>query len=667
VPVRTLSANLLAAQKASKRRPYVAVGFSDRLAHSARLRWSSQYSGAEPDGPHAAILGSDGSLNRFRVEAGTLYRQRVASPVPGSDFSVWTSVATARGAVAVARYGTNLVLLAVRTDGATPNREVWLYASGDNGASWGAGALVFTAPAAITYLAVGAKSNGDLGVFFNNGVAVRRIKRVSSVWGAQADWTNAVAGLTGLACCYVMDFDLVVTGTEAVTLEPCVWCCIYGDGYSQALDTWSPLSVYVRSAVWSSVAYSRPALQVLGSYRVGYREVYGGLGAYDRVMVTWLAPGQDFVTQAWADAVPVNVAAAYGLALAGYGAGGAWASTPSRVFHSGYVALVDMTARVLAVDAVDSPYEPDGGWVDLDNADGALNEANLGGVGLEGFRMGGQVDFGPGYYVATGSPVTSPGLRYWVRGFEWRVVGGRSVVRVLLGSPFFLLVGESARTSEWAAGSMAVYGLLRSIVARAGLGFGALSASSAITAMQPAFALRAGQQLLAAVRELFGLVEDEALGSGEHVYVVWPRVTDATAYVYGTDHPVTSLRSATAARASVFRAFGVDGTGAPVLGESIDWSSVEDFMWPAVRFRRAAGTASEAATLASASARWEDLVGEGGELVAQANVGQEAWDVVEVTEPRLGWAAVKRRVRAVRFVYDRERRVFDVRLALGGL
>jgi hypothetical protein len=664
--VRTLSAPLLAAQKASKRKPFFYLRFSDRLAQALRLRWSSQYTGAEPDGPHAAVVGSDGSLNRFRVESGTLYRQRVGSPAPGSDFSDWTSFATNRGAVAVAAAGSVISIVVVRTDGGTPNREVWLNSSVNNGVTWLGWALAFTAPAAITHLALGAKGNGDLAVFFDYGALVRRIKRVSSVWGAQANWTNTAASITGLACHYWADFDLVVTGTVPTSLEPTVWCCIYGDGYSQALDTWSALLVYAQAAAWAGVAYSRPSLQMFDCYRITYREAYTGTGAYDRVMITTLAPGEDFVVQAWADATPIDLTATYGLALAGFGTRG-WCCTPARVFCSGESVYTDLASRLVALDVIDGPLEPDGGWVELDNHDGALNEANLGGTGLEGLRLGGQMDFSPGYYVAGGSPVTSPGLRFWVRGLEWRVSAARSVLRVLVGSPFWLLLGESARTSEWAVGTQTVYGLIRSVVTRAGLGFAALSASPAASNMQPAFALRAGQQLLAAARELLGLVEDDVIASGENVYLIWPQVSDATDYAYGTDHGVLSLRSALAERPSVFRAFGVAADGSPVLGESIDWDAVEDVMWPAVRFRRAAGTASEAATLASADARWEDCARQGGELVVPPNVGQEPWDVIEVTEPRLGWAAVKRRVRAVRYHYDRDRALFEMRLALGGL
>jgi hypothetical protein len=665
--MRSLSAGLLAAQKASKRKPYLSLSFTDTIANTRRFRWASQYTGAEAAGPHAAIVGSDYSLNRFRVEAGTLYRQRVASPVPGSNFSSWTSLATARGALAVTRYGANIEVFAVRTDGGTPNREVWLYKSTDDGVSWAAGALQFTAPAAVTYLAVGSKSDGDLAVFFDYGVLVRRIKRTSAVWGSQVDWTNVVTSITGLACVYSADWNLVVTGTEAVTLEPRVWTCIFGDGYSQAVDTWSALWSYMGAAVGSGVSYSRPFLASMSSYRLTYREVYAGTGAYDRVVTAVLGGYADFVTVRWADPEPVDLAATYGLALAGISGQRGWCSTPSRVFCSQLYAVTDVSSRLVALDVVDEAWRVDAGWVELDNHDGALNEANLGGTGLEGLRLGSEMWLLPGYYKADGAAGYVVWPHYYVRGLEWRLSGNRSVLRVLLGSNFWLLAKASARTREWVAGTAAVYQIYADLVGAVRLGAGCLSNSPAFVNMYPGFAVRAGEGLLGALREVFSLVEDEPLSDTQEIYGVWPQVGDATDYAYGTDHAIVGGRHAVAAQATVARALGVAADGSPIFGESIDWAAAGDFVWPEVRFRRAAGTASEAATLAGAMGREADFGRYGGELVIGPNVGQEVWDVIEITDARLGYSAAKRRVLAVRLLYDRARGLFEMRLGLGGL
>jgi len=672
--MRSLSAQLLAAQRAKSSKPYVTLSFMDSYAGRWRYRWTSVYSGAEAAGPHCAVLGSDGSLNRFRVAAGSLYRQRVASPAPGSDFSVWTLVSANRAAVAVTRYGATIELYAVRTDGGTPNREVWLYVSADDGATWGAGALVFTAPVAVSYLAVGSKTDGTVLAIFDNGAAVRKVKRSGGVWGAQANWTLAAASITGLACNFYFDFDIVVTGTEAVTLEPRVWRCIYGDGYSAALDTWAPFMVFARAAAGLGVTFSCPFVAVVGSgYQLTYREVYTGVGAYDRVMVGRDVYFSDYVSDPWQEGQAFDLTATYGLALAGRAGIGVnargWVSTPSRVYCSQGYLVTNLSSRLVRCDVLDRPYWPDGGWLELDNADGALNADKLGVGDLLGFRMGSEVMLYAGY-VCTGGGVVSPGPHYWVVGLEHRrddKLGSRLVVR--LGSAFWVLDRPVVRAEDWAAGVTSVGGLAAAVLRGAGFAVGSLGgSSSALMNMMPAFSLRPGQSRLSALVELMGLVEDEAMGWGwGYIVTVWPRKTDATDYAYGTDHAIRSGVHAEVARPGMGRAFGVDAVGAPIFGEALDFPALENFNVGRVRFRRAGGTAAEAAALASGMLRGDDLDSRDDQLVIGPNVGEEPYDLVEVTDAALGYAGSKRRVRWVRWLYDREKGVYEMRLGLGGV
>ena len=76
--MRTLLSALLAAQKKASGVPYVKVEVADSIGGVKRLEWQRLYSGSEPDSYHAATMPTDGSLNRCRVDAGSLYRQRVA-------------------------------------------------------------------------------------------------------------------------------------------------------------------------------------------------------------------------------------------------------------------------------------------------------------------------------------------------------------------------------------------------------------------------------------------------------------------------------------------------------------------------------------------------------------------------------------------------------------
>jgi len=79
----------------------------------------------------------DGSLSRARVDPASyqLYRQRVASPGPGSDFSPWTGVCTVSSAsgIALASRGFRLLLFYVDTD----QRTILVRKSTGYGATFG--------------------------------------------------------------------------------------------------------------------------------------------------------------------------------------------------------------------------------------------------------------------------------------------------------------------------------------------------------------------------------------------------------------------------------------------------------------------------------------------------------------------------------------------------
>src|SRR3972149_3138916 len=92
--MRSLTSTLLAAQKGASRIPYVKVEIHNKVAGVVRLDWTRLYTGAEDDYFHAVTMPGDGSLIRVRItppaDSRKLYRQRVASPGPSSDFSDWS-------------------------------------------------------------------------------------------------------------------------------------------------------------------------------------------------------------------------------------------------------------------------------------------------------------------------------------------------------------------------------------------------------------------------------------------------------------------------------------------------------------------------------------------------------------------------------------------------
>ena len=97
--MRSLSPDLLAAQRSASAVPYLKVTVADRVGGITRPAFERLYSGSEPDGYHAATMPSDSSLLRARVASGRLYYQRVTDPGPTSDFSSWTDLGAAAGPI----------------------------------------------------------------------------------------------------------------------------------------------------------------------------------------------------------------------------------------------------------------------------------------------------------------------------------------------------------------------------------------------------------------------------------------------------------------------------------------------------------------------------------------------------------------------------------------
>ena len=89
--MRSLTSTLSAAQKQATATPYVKIEAQNKVAGVVRYDWSRLYDESEDDYFHALTMPGDGSLIRVRIslpaDSRKLYRQRVADPGPGSDFS----------------------------------------------------------------------------------------------------------------------------------------------------------------------------------------------------------------------------------------------------------------------------------------------------------------------------------------------------------------------------------------------------------------------------------------------------------------------------------------------------------------------------------------------------------------------------------------------------
>ncbi len=665
--MRTLSSDLLAAQQSGSAVPYVLVRVTERIAHTARLRWERLYAGSEPDSHHAVAVPSDDSLVRARSTGGQLYYQRVADPGPESDFSAWTPLASvsASAGLALASQESVVLLFSVHTDDIT----IHVRESSDSGATFGSPVTVTTAPGAVGWMAAALKSDGTALLIYSVGPTIYSVKRSSGAWGSPAAWSHSLASISGLACHYYGDFDIAVAGSLSGG-ETGLWTVIYGDAFSQVVDTWSPLMELTLASAGSSVSFRAPSLAVMGPYRLFFVEKYAESQTYSRAQWSHMAPGEEFIAHSWREPVAMDVEGDFGPAAAA-GSGYGWLSTPSGVWRAGLSCpVLDLSDDTLEAH-VDT--RPQGGRlrVVLRNDDGRYNSLAEGPCAA--IRHGSQVDFSPGYVTGSG-PAVSPGARYWIDGWDY-VSGaagpsgghGRSLFVLYAGDAWALLENWRARRQfTWATGESAVYSILRFILGRAGLGFGALSISPAVTSLSPAFTIQPAESGRAAISRLLAMVPDVLLVSGEHGHLVNPTTADTTAYEYGAEHAILAgrygSRSAPSNRVQVF--------GQDLMVEDFDWAGVGDVYdrLDQVHDRNLTTTAA-AQDRADALLRHEQMQANEDEVLVLVNCGQELYDVVEVTDPRAGISAARRRVMAMslRYVRDRPTPAYEMRLRMGAV
>ncbi|HVN67278.1 MAG TPA: hypothetical protein VMT55_02825, partial [Candidatus Sulfotelmatobacter sp.] len=208
--MRALTATLLAAQTQDTAIPSIKVVAANKIGGVVRYDWTRLYTGAEDDYYHALTIPGDGSLVRVRVtptaDSRKLYRQRVAGPGAGSDYSQWTYTSQYNAVVtAAASSSAEVSLFWTNT-----SREIRRIKSTDYGATWGSPELIDYTPTTSIYgLAAAYKSNGDLAIFFADQATLYVKKNIGSTWQTKAAWDKTTGNLSGVAAIYNSDWQLI--------------------------------------------------------------------------------------------------------------------------------------------------------------------------------------------------------------------------------------------------------------------------------------------------------------------------------------------------------------------------------------------------------------------------------------------------------------------------
>ena len=637
--MRSLSSTLLAAQRSASGSPYVRVEVVERVGGVARLAWQRLYAGAEDDYFHAtavAQIGSTEYIYRMMVDPDTdELKYQCVEASDESDFSSWDSYLPSVDARAVACCGCDDYVHHFRMFRVDPNGHI--YRRRHNGVWNDMGDV---GGDASFRLAACFKDGTHQVLLYSDGADIYSSLWVGgSGWGSFNKWTNSLTTITGTAVYYAGDYNVMVTGTDSDGRAG-VWTCVFGDGYSAAVGTWSSLVELTIAESGSGVSFHFPALSYPDVFRVFYVEAYSGDETYSRPYWSHSLPAADFISNLWREPVPFDLTTTYGLALDYHGSY-AWLSRPDGVWRAPLVpASVELTGDVLEVKAVTGPS---GGGVEiaLRNDDGRYNAIGEGGD-YQAIREGSEVLLSFGYRTPAGEETGGLEPTTWVTGWEYVTRGGSSRFVLRGGDGWSLLEGWRARRQyTWEQGDKNVFQILAFLFARAGLELSSLSTSSAVVNLYPAFTIHPGESASTAVRRLLGTVPDVLLFFGDCGYIKNPSTDEASTYRYGTDHAVIEGRYSSSAPAT--NRVQVYGEG--VVTEDWDWERIA-----LVYDRLAQASDVNLDSAAEAHQRGEAVLREaqrratGGHIVVPMNCGQDLFDVIDIDSPQAGLNGAKRRV-----------------------
>ncbi len=331
--MRELSAALLNAQRQASVVPSVKVVAVNKIAGVVRYEWNRLYSGSEDDYFHALAMPADGSLIRARVtlpaDSRKLYRQRVANPGSGSDFSQWTYTGYYNAVVtAAAALGAEVSIFWINS-----SREIRRIKTTDNGVTWGSAELIDYSPSANVYgLAAAYKSNGDLAIFFADTAVLYVKKNVSGQWLTKSAWDKTTGILSGVTAIYDGDWKLLLTGKDSAGNFK-LWSLVYGDGSEVTAGSWSALKELASAPSGGSFEYRQPFLDRTDCCRCFFVEAFTGSESYSRPFWSHAVYGAGYLEGLWREPSPLNLSSSHGLALTHHG-DYAWLSSPAGVWRS---------------------------------------------------------------------------------------------------------------------------------------------------------------------------------------------------------------------------------------------------------------------------------------------------------------------------------------------
>lgn len=651
--MRSLSAPLLAAQKAATGRPYVRAVVQDTIRDINHLQFSEAYTSEDTDNEHDAAADSD-YLHRVRINGGQGYAQYERDAGSG-----WTNLSSSNDADRVAIAVTNDTLVIVVYNRGT---SIYFRESTDQGATFGSETLIVSDGATPACLTVEYKNtSGDLVVFWEKNNALRHIRRTSGAFGSPATWTLSTNSLNGVDATKSGDFLIALTGTDTDD-RPTVWTCVLGDGVLLALDTWGQHYILNQAESDEDITFQAPFIDSIDFRRITFVEKFSGTPNYTRTYWTVQPAGNPGADWEWQDPAPLDNDTDHGYAIT-YGVSApstVFLSRPGQVLEASLsVTSLDMSANLIEAIIVEEDGIRQRAELVFDNAAGdyAGPPAPI--------AIAHDVDLGLGYDDAYSRPP-----RQSIVGWEYRRDGGRSLfVLFTRGIDYWLSRSRPRTTIQYNTG-LSLVQIVRGAANRAGLQLLNLSSSSRANSFDLWWTIHPHQSSLHALEAALELMPDIYVNasSGFGIGVLEPSTSDAVDYTYGTDHAVYHSRTRDQGVTSLSEILA-EG----VLGQAFDFALMNHDKPIEDRRRDPHATAyGDADDHACARLRKAQLRKNAGYLITPPNCGLQVGDVIAYSDALVSSTQIRARVASITTRFRRapsagRTTLYEQRVGLGGL
>jgi hypothetical protein len=493
-------------------------------------------------------------------------------------------------------------------------------------------------------------------------------QRLNDIWQDKTSWDKTSGELSGVAACYDGDFNLFVTGQDPEGNFK-LYSLIYGDGQEVAAGAWSELREFARAPADGKFEYRQAFMAKPDVYRCFFVEKFGGSEAYARPFWSHSVADTKFGDNLWRESVPFDLSSEYGLAIAHHGSYG-WLSHPGGVWRAKLSEeSLDLSAALLSVRQ-ETGEEAGQLVVELDDSRGQY--ASPGEGELSAIDIGCQLDFSPGYVTPSGSEA-SPGPAYWITAWEHASTHGKASLILHARDGWELIKNWRARHQlRWnkTASQMNVKDILTFVLARCGLKLTVKSQSPVLDSYYPDFVINPNTQGDAALRRLLSFVPDVIFIEGSKVYLVNPVAGESSVYAYGLDHAIIEGRYRSGAwEYSRVQVEGYDPVSEEaIISDSFSWAEVDRLYDRLKRLEdRNIGSISQAEQRAEAYLRHAEIAADSGTIRIPPNCGQQLYDVIDLSDARVGLNGEKRRVLGLTLVYSPLRGEYEARLSLGAV